>query len=161
MGDGGGGGLDGTWRADSFKGCRGGLTEGGGFVSGKASSIPLVDRRRSIWGVLLIRSAPALEIDLVGVPADVCGRLMRGGLGEFDGIGEGESGFIFPIDIFFRKPQRLFFSLVDRDRDEPSPSSSLTGIWIGGLGEGAYNERVGLSSTTVEPCELSHIDWLN
>lgn len=154
--------MDGTWRAESFKGCGGALSEGGGFASGKASSIPLVDRRRSIWGVLLIRSAPpALEIDLVGVPADVCGRATRGGLGEFDGIREGESGFIFPIDIFFRKPQRLFFSLVDRDRDEPSPSSSLTGIWIGGLDEGVYNERVGLSLAMVEPCELSHIDWLN
>lgn len=147
--------MDGTWRTDSLTGCRGGLREGG-FVSGKASSVPLVDRRRSIWGVLLIRSTPALEID----PADVCGRAMRGGLGEF-GRG-GVSGFIFPIDIFFRKPQRLLFSLVDRDRDEPSPSSSLTGIWIGGLVEGAYNERVGLSLGMVEPCcELSHIDWLN
>jgi hypothetical protein len=86
---------------------------------------------------------------------------MRGGLGEFDGKGGGVSGFIFPIDIFFRNPQRLPFSLIDRDRDEPSPSSSLTGIWIGGLVEGAYNEWVGLSLAMVDPWELSHIDWLN
>ena len=95
----------------------------------------------------------------MGAPADVCGRLTRGGLGEFDGVEEGVSGFIFPIDIFFRKPQRLpfSFSLEDRGRDEPSPSSILTGLWIGGLLEGAYDERVGWTFTMFEPCGF-HID---
>jgi hypothetical protein len=107
---------------------------------------------------LLIRSAPALEIDPIGVPTDVCGRLTRGGLGEFDDVVEGVSSFIFPIDIFFRKPQRLFFSREVRGRDETSVSSSLTGLWIGGLLEGVYEERVGWIFIALEPCGLFHID---
>jgi len=40
---------------------------------------------------------------------EVLGRLMRGEFGEGPEFDEAKSGFILPIDIFFKKPHRLFF----------------------------------------------------
>ena len=72
-----------------------------------------MEKRTSSWGVLLKRSGIGLA------PADIVGRILDLGLGGRGGTG---STFIFPIDIFLRNPQRLFFSFEGLDRCEPLPS---------------------------------------
>lgn len=86
------------------------------------SSAPIDENRKSIWGPLLVRSGMLFEAT-IGRGVVVCASSsgLKGGSGgrlpdvclcgpvEF---GDGASPFILLIDIFFRKPHLLFFSLL-------------------------------------------------
>jgi hypothetical protein len=80
-------------------------TEGTLVVSGPKN--PVVEKRTSIWGDVS-ENMERLEAGAEtgwgwGVRLyEVCGR---------DGTGDSGPGLIFPIDIFFKKPHRPFFSL--------------------------------------------------
>jgi len=72
--------------------------------------------------------------------------------GEPDGEVWGASGFILPMDIFFRNPHRLFFSRVGGRR----LSLSCDGV----PGIGVKDEDLDIGSPADGP-DFSHIDWLN
>ena len=121
--------------------------ESGGVREGTtASKEPMVEKRISIWGIVLC----------------VGGRDV--GTSVFD-------AFIFPIDIFFRKPHRPLFSfpslpsLPRRPRKMLFPSLQSTGDSVGTgevtmPGDEGPDPRPGdkCSSVVVLSGELSHID---
>jgi hypothetical protein len=89
-------------------------TEG---VRCKDSKIPTVENRMSIWGVVLRRIASGADVEGETTPGegpdpflDLASSSCPWEVGCRDE--DGGSGLIFPIDIFFKKPQRLPFSLL-------------------------------------------------
>jgi hypothetical protein len=124
-----------------------------------ASSAPVVEMRMLICGSWLNRPGDASEIGAVAGP-----RMMRGaGCGM--GRGDGGSAFILPIDIFFKKPHRLFFSLPARIVLAPSN----TGIIRGGdvlfcaacVCETKDDDRDAFSSRSGDVWLLSHRDCVS